>query len=146
MSDGRVAEDRALSDGAVRDVRPPAARPPVPRVQRRVSVLLDLALLNNDLAWSSHGSYVRGYASTELAWPRVWVSYASRSGERKARAAGIERRRVLDVFPKCTDRRQPDRRAWFYDFEEDVRERLFEELRPGVVAMWADPLERLGVR
>ncbi|HXD23386.1 MAG TPA: hypothetical protein VN613_08505 [Gemmatimonadaceae bacterium] len=26
---------------------------------------------------------------------------------------------------------------------EDVRERVLEELRPGVVAQWTDPLERL---
>lgn len=31
-------------------------------------------------------------------------------------------------------------------FYEDVRERVCEELRPGVTAMWSDPHERLGMR
>lgn len=33
-----------------------------------------------------------------------------------------------------------------YDVEPDVRERVVEQLRPDVVAMWADPRERLGLR
>jgi len=32
-----------------------------------------------------------------------------------------------------------------YDFEADVRERIVEELRPSVAAMWTDPRERLGL-
>lgn len=30
--------------------------------------------------------------------------------------------------------------------EPDVRERIVEEVRPDVVAMWTDPLEQLGLR
>lgn len=30
-----------------------------------------------------------------------------------------------------------------YSFEDDVRERVLEEVRPGVVAMWSDPRERV---
>lgn len=31
-------------------------------------------------------------------------------------------------------------------FEADIRERICEELRPGVVAQWSDPYERFGLR
>jgi hypothetical protein len=33
-----------------------------------------------------------------------------------------------------------------FTFEDDVRELVLEQLRPGTVAEWSDPLEWLGVR
>jgi hypothetical protein len=38
------------------------------------------------------------------------------------------------------------RRYLTWSVDEEVRERVLDELRPGVVAQWSDPLERLGIR
>jgi hypothetical protein len=40
---------------------------------------------------------------------------------------------------------QHDEKSWWYDCEPDVRERVCEEIRPGVVADWCDARERLGL-
>ena len=32
-----------------------------------------------------------------------------------------------------------------FSFEDEVRERVLEQLRPGVFAMWSDPFEQLGI-
>jgi hypothetical protein len=131
MSDGRVAEALPLFARPVRGVRPPAA-PPAPAPARpSVSVLLDPAVVR-----------VRdgGFGSPEILWPRVWMSlpggWYTYGVTRRLRALGVETRQLV----------RTGRRVRVYDYELDVRERVLEELRPGVVAMWADPLERFGVR
>jgi hypothetical protein len=53
-------------------------------------------------------------------------------------------REVALALPRVDGDRRV-RRVLVYDFEADVRERIVEELRPDVVAMWCDARERLGL-
>jgi hypothetical protein len=53
-------------------------------------------------------------------------------------------REVALALPRVDGDRRV-RRVLVYDFEADVRERILEELRPGVDSMWVDVYERLGM-
>jgi hypothetical protein len=94
--------------------------------------------------------------------PEYRMSYAAWCVERDAMRARIRERRrgrigcMLNGWVAC---RLPMPRVFLlgprwrrflvegtkhdYDFADDVRERVLEEVRPGVVAMWSDPRERV---
>jgi len=54
-------------------------------------------------------------------------------------------KRWYQFLPKLERREDNTRikRRWQYDMEEDVRELVCEEVRPGVYAEWSDARERL---
>lgn len=54
-------------------------------------------------------------------------------------------KRWFKFLPKLERREDGTRikRRWMYDLEEDVRELVCEELRPGIYAEWADARERI---
>jgi hypothetical protein len=75
-----------------------------------------------------------------LPLARVWMR-----GPRWKRAFGLQHLAYSHVNPPSAEHQNPtDKMFWWYDFEDDVRELVLEELRPGVVAQWSDPRERIG--
>jgi hypothetical protein len=68
----------------------------------------------------------------------VWMR-----GPKWQRAFNVQCRRIAEVEPAEAVHYRPSQTFWWYDFEADVRERVLDEIRPGVVAEWSDPRERL---
>jgi hypothetical protein len=55
-------------------------------------------------------------------------------------------RPIADVDPPWASRCRAGRKfVLVFTFEDEVRERVLEEIRPGVFAQWSAPLERLGL-
>jgi hypothetical protein len=83
---------------------------------------------------------------------RVWIAPVLRNvrvfmyGPRWQRHFDVQRRPVADIDPEAARYHRAGKRLLIYDVEADVRERVLEELRPGVVAQWVDPRERLARR
>lgn len=59
---------------------------------------------------------------------------------------GVEQRPIAAVKPPWWPLCRLSRRwVLVFTLEEDVRERVLDELQPGVVAMWSDPRDWLGL-
>lgn len=60
----------------------------------------------------------------------------------------VRRRRASEIWPHVgrVRSRRARKTVLAFTFEQDIRERICEELRPGVYAQWSDPYEWLGLR
>ena len=77
----------------------------------------------------------------ELPMPRAWMH-----GPRWQSHFGVTQRPIADVDPPWASRCRAGRKfVLVFTFEDEVRERVLEEIRPGVFAQWSAPLERLGL-
>jgi hypothetical protein len=70
--------------------------------------------------------------------PHVWLH-----GPRWIACFGVQRVPARQIFPDFV----PSNRVFLvYSFEQDLRELMCAELRPGVYADWSDAREQLGLR
>jgi hypothetical protein len=94
--------------------------------------------------------------SEQLVTPLRYAGYGDRSPVQPPRRRGIrhlyqcdrlQHARVWMTGPhwrKCFGV-QRAMTVLLFSFEEDVRELVLEEIRPGVYAQWSDPRERFGL-
>lgn len=119
------------------------------------TITLDEARLRaHEAAMQTDLHYRRAHEKWQADTERRRVEMAARRVERRRRpheASGfvwcrLPMLRMVICGPKW--------RQFFYEpgsrevrdvFHEDVRERVLEEVRPGVYAQWSDPFERLAI-
>jgi hypothetical protein len=58
---------------------------------------------------------------------------------------GVRHVPLVEVNPIAAPYHPADKKVWLFTLEDDVRERVLEEIRPGVYADWSDPRERFGL-
>lgn len=76
-----------------------------------------------------------------LRMPRVWMH-----GPKWMRSFGVREVLLVDILPdRMRPYFDPKRKGLTWSFEDDIRELITEEIRPGLVAQWSDPLERIGL-
>lgn len=86
-------------------------------------------------------SHRRIYVLDGLRMPRVWMH-----GPKWRRLFDVREVLLVDLLPPSLDRYfDPRRKALTWSFEDDIRELIQDEIRPGVYAQWSDPLERIGL-
>jgi hypothetical protein len=67
-------------------------------------------------------------------------------GPRWRQAFGVEQRPIAEINPPWAMQVRADRKwVLVFTLEDEVRERVLEEIRPGIFAQWSDPREWLGV-
>lgn len=67
---------------------------------------------------------------------RVWFK-----GPKWKRLCGVREVPIADIVP--ADQigwHRPGKRVLVFSIEEEIRERVLEEIRPGVYSMWTDPI------
>jgi hypothetical protein len=64
-------------------------------------------------------------------------------GPKWRRHFGITETPIAEIDPNAARFHRPGRKLLLFTLEADVRERIQEEIRPGVYAEWSDPRERL---
>lgn len=74
-----------------------------------------------------------------LPMPRVWLH-----GPKWQRAFNVQHLPIAEVDPVAARRYLPSVKFWWYDFTDDVRERVLEPIRFDVYAEWSDPREQWG--
>jgi hypothetical protein len=79
----------------------------------------------------------RMWSLDQLSMPRAFFT-----GPKWKRLCGVEERPIADVLPEAATYHRPGRKLLLFSLEDDVRERVLEELRPGVYAEWTDVRER----
>jgi hypothetical protein len=67
------------------------------------------------------------------------------TGPRWRSSFGVLEVPIVELDPDAARFHRPGRKLLMFSLEEDVRELLLEEIRPGVFAAWSDPRERLGL-
>lgn len=72
----------------------------------------------------------------ELPRARVWMT-----GPHWRRLFGVQQVPLVDVAPDSARFHRPGKQVLLFTFEDDVRELVLEEIRPGVYAEWSDPRE-----
>jgi len=88
--------------------------------------------------WSRRRSTSRIYNVDGLRMPRCWMW-----GPKWKRHFNVRAVPITDVFPQSAPYHRPWATVLVFTFEEDLREMILEEIRPGVHAMWSDPRERI---
>src|SRR5688572_10839193 len=87
------------------------------------------------------GGKSRIWSIDDLPMPRAWFH-----GPKWKPLCGVTQRPIAEVNPPWANRVRANRRfVLVFTFEEEVRERVLEQLAPGVFAMWSDPREQLGL-
>lgn len=79
------------------------------------------------------GGGARLYSADRLR-VRVWMW-----GPRWRSAFGVTRVPIAEFDPRVAPLFRPGTKLSVFTLEEDVRERVLDEIRPGVYAMWSDP-------
>lgn len=81
---------------------------------------------------------------------RSWLAWCEEREKARERRKARGSLRIMMGAARYTDARLPLVRVWMrgpshrrlrWNIEEDVRELVLDELRPGVTAMWSDPYE-----
>lgn len=81
------------------------------------------------------------YSIDGLRVPRAWFH-----GPKWKRLCGVREVPIADLVPAEQLTWHPrGKKILVFSFEEDLRELMFEEIRPGVYADWSDPREQLGL-
>lgn len=80
----------------------------------------------------------RMWSVDDLPMPRVFMH-----GPRWRSAFGVSEIPIAVLDPERAHWHRPGRKLLTFTLEEDVRERVCVEIRPGVVAEWMDPGEWL---
>jgi hypothetical protein len=78
---------------------------------------------------------------------RLPMARAFLTGPRWRSTFDVQKRSLAEIRPPWWRHVRSGRKwVWVFTLEEDVRERLLEELSPGVFAQWSDPREWTGMR
>lgn len=76
----------------------------------------------------------RLYSLDHLPMVRVWMH-----GRRWRRHFGVREVPIAEFAPSSAPYHRPGKKLLVFSLEDDVRELVLEELRPGVYAEWSDP-------
>lgn len=91
------------------------------------------------MAWRSATGHRRIYVLDGLRTSRVWMH-----GPRWRSSFGVREVPLVDLLhPPCVSNTK--RKVLTWSFEDDIRELMLDEIRPGVFAQWSDPFERIGL-
>lgn len=80
---------------------------------------------------------LRLYHLDGLKTPRCWMW-----GPQWKRHFQVRARRIAEVAPASAKYFRTGATVLVFSFEDDIRELVLEEIRPGVYAQWSDPRER----
>jgi len=80
----------------------------------------------------------RMWSMEQLPMPRAFFR-----GPRWKRLCGVRETPIVEIDPVAAQYHRKGRKLLIFSFEDDVRERVLEELRPEVFAMWSDPREQV---
>lgn len=70
---------------------------------------------------------------------RVWMW-----GPRWRSSFGVRRVLLSEIAPESAPYHRPGKTLSVFTLEDDVRERICDEIRPGVYAQWSDPRDTFG--
>lgn len=80
----------------------------------------------------------RMWSTDRLPMPRAFFF-----GRRWKKLCDVTERPIAEVDPEAAKYHRPGRKLLLFSLEEEVRERVLEQLAPGVFAEWTDVKERL---
>lgn len=80
----------------------------------------------------------RMWSSDELPMPRAFFR-----GPRWKRLCDVREVPIAEIDPVAAKYHRPGRKLLIFTFEDEVRERICEQLRFDVYAQWSDPRDRL---
>ena len=96
--------------------------------------------LVENLTLSRRGSRRRAlrrmWSTDNLSMPRAFFS-----GPRWKRLCGVQEIPIAAIDPIAATYHRPGRKLLVFTFEEEIRERICEQLRFNVYAQWSDPRE-----
>lgn len=80
----------------------------------------------------------RMWSTDRLPMPRAFFF-----GRRWKKLCGVTEQPIAEVDPEAAKYHRPGRKLLLFSLEDEVRERVLEEIAPGVYAEWTDLQERL---
>lgn len=80
------------------------------------------------------------YSLDGLRMPKCWMH-----GPRWKQRFDVREQLLSDVSPTSAGYHQIGKKVLTFTFEDDLRELMFQEIRPGVLADWSCPWEQLGL-
>lgn len=82
----------------------------------------------------------RLWTNDRLTMPRVLMV-----GPRWRSHFGVRAVPIAEFNPAAVGYHARTKKVLVFTLEDDVRERVLDEIRPGVAAMWSEPREQVGV-